>query len=138
MAHLRGGPHQRRFRGDQFDLADLDLDWIRFIRLTDCGDSVEDGGLFDLDAVAAVNSTTGLQQEPNTSGNLAVSSPFSSWFTVTAEEKGLLMCYTVDGRLAGEWPVEAGTAGFHARGIPPGLLLFRLGNTYSSAIKLMR
>lgn len=124
--------------GDQFDLADLGLDWIRFVRLTDCGDAVEDGGLFDLDAVAAVNFTTGVQQDQYTSNSLAVSSPFSSWFTVTTEEKGLLMCYTADGRLAGEWQVEAGTAGFHARGIPPGLLLFRLGDTYSAAIKLMR
>jgi len=41
--------------GDQFNLDDVGLDLIRFVRLTDCGDAVADGGLFDLDAVAAVN-----------------------------------------------------------------------------------
>jgi hypothetical protein len=38
--------------GDPFDLADLDLDWARFVRVTDKPD---DGNVFDLDAVAIVH-----------------------------------------------------------------------------------
>ncbi len=45
--------------GDTFDLADLGLDWIRYVRLTDLGQIWKEGlynGDFDLDAVVAVNS----------------------------------------------------------------------------------
>jgi hypothetical protein len=53
-----------RAGGDAFDLQDLGLPWIRFVRITDAGDTVPDpgnrlpgGGMagFDLDAVAAVH-----------------------------------------------------------------------------------
>ena len=45
--------------GDAFDLAELGLEWIRYVRLTDLGDLWKEGpynGDFDLDAVVAVNS----------------------------------------------------------------------------------
>ncbi len=45
--------------GDQFDLADVGLQYARFVKLTDLGDIKKEGifnGDFDLDAVVAVNS----------------------------------------------------------------------------------
>lgn len=48
--------------GDSFDLADLGLDWVKFVKLTDLGDIKKEGewnGDFDLDAVVAVNSREG-------------------------------------------------------------------------------
>lgn len=47
--------------GDQFDLADVGLQYARFIRLTDLGDIKKEGifnGDFDLDAVVAIHSQT--------------------------------------------------------------------------------
>ncbi|NOY57882.1 MAG: T9SS type A sorting domain-containing protein, partial [Calditrichaeota bacterium] len=44
---------------DGFDLADLGLQWVRYVRITDMGDIWQEGpynGDFDLDAVVAVNS----------------------------------------------------------------------------------
>lgn len=52
--------------GDRFDLADVGLDYVRFVRLTDAGDSIDDPGNwtfpgskggFDLDAAGAIHST---------------------------------------------------------------------------------
>ena len=48
--------------GDQFDLADVGLEYARFVKLTDLGDIKQEGaynGDFDLDAVVAVNSKDG-------------------------------------------------------------------------------
>jgi len=43
--------------GDSFDLFDLGLDTVRFVRVTDAGDRVPDlGPSFDLDAIVAVHS----------------------------------------------------------------------------------
>jgi hypothetical protein len=51
--------------GDRFDLADLGLDFVRFLRITDAGDEIDDPGNhsfagtkggFDLDAAAALHS----------------------------------------------------------------------------------
>ena len=45
--------------GDQFDLADLGLEWASYVKITDLGDIYQEGqwnGDFDLDAVVAVNS----------------------------------------------------------------------------------
>ena len=42
--------------GDQFDLADLGVDWVTFVKITDLGAYGSDKGDFDLDAVVAVNS----------------------------------------------------------------------------------
>ena len=44
--------------GDSFDLADLGLPYIRFVKITDAGDIIQEGpfnGDFDLDAVVAVH-----------------------------------------------------------------------------------
>ena len=123
--------------GDQFDLADLGLDWIRFVRLTDCGDSVSDGGLFDLDAIAAVNWTTGIQHDVNTASPLRVSSPFISSFSIMAGEAGTLRCYTADGRLAGEWQVGTEPQSIQAETVPPGVVFFILNNSTCSAVKLI-
>lgn len=48
--------------GDQFDLADLGLPWVRFVRIKDLGDIKKEGlwnGDFDLDAVVAINYRAG-------------------------------------------------------------------------------
>jgi hypothetical protein len=124
--------------GDQFDLADLGLDWIRFVRLTDCGDAVIDGGLFDLDAIAAVNWTTGIEPVAPSPATLAVTSPFCSSFTVTASETGTIRCYTADGRLAGVWQSPGTAQTVDASRIPPGVLLFVLNGSYCSGVKLAR
>jgi hypothetical protein len=122
--------------GDQFDLADLGLEWVRFVRLTDCGDAVVDGGLFDLDAVAAVNSTTGITSSAGPPAGLRVSSPFTSSFQVACEEGGTLLCYTLDGRLAGQWQIDAGSLPVNSSALPPGFLLFRLGEASAAAVKI--
>ncbi len=124
--------------GDQFDLEILGLDWIRFVRLTDCGNSVSDGGLFDLDAVAAVNWSTGIQEVDSSLPLLAVTSPFSGCFSVATEESGTLLCYTMDGRLAGSWPVHGVLETIGSSNLPNGVLLFVLNNSSTSAVKLQR
>lgn len=52
--------------GDRFDLADVGLDFVRFVRITDAGDEIDDPGNhsfpgtkggFDLDAAGAIHST---------------------------------------------------------------------------------
>lgn len=52
--------------GDRFDLADVGLEFVRFVRITDAGDSIADPGNrtfpgtkggFDLDAAGAIHST---------------------------------------------------------------------------------
>ena len=124
--------------GDQFDLETLNLDWIRFVRLTDCGDAVSDGGLFDLDAVVAVNWSTGIETAPPLLPELVVASPFSSAFTVTSEKSGNLICFSIDGRIAGQWTVSRGSSTIDASGLPTGVLLFVLGNSSTTSVKLIR
>ncbi|MCK5843028.1 MAG: hypothetical protein KAH31_12715, partial [Candidatus Sabulitectum sp.] len=101
------------------------------------GDAVSDGGLFDLDAVAAVNWSTGIEEEA-LSPQLSVTSPFSSSFTVTSEEAGILSCYTIDGRTAGRWHIsEQSTAHtLNASYLPRGVLFFVLNESSFSAVKL--
>jgi len=122
--------------GDQFDLEDIGLEWVRFVRLTDCGDAVADGGLFDLDAVAAVNWSTGIEEEA-LSPQLSVTSPFSSSFTVISEETGILSCYTIDGRIAGRWQINRRSSTLDASILPTGVLLFVLNESSFSAVKLL-
>ncbi|MFN3636909.1 MAG: T9SS type A sorting domain-containing protein [Chloroherpetonaceae bacterium] len=56
---LPGSPSQNRSGGDSFDLATIGLDTVYFVRITDAGDRVNDGGAFaasfDLDAVVAIH-----------------------------------------------------------------------------------
>lgn len=122
--------------GDQFDLEDIGLEWVRFVRLTDCGDAVPDGGLFDLDAVAAVNWSTGIEEEA-LSPQLSVTSPFSSSFTVISKETGILSCYTIDGRIAGSWQINGQSETLDASTLPTGVLLFVLNEASFSAVKLL-
>jgi len=123
--------------GDQFDLETLGLDWIRFVRLTDCGDAVSDGGLFDLDAVAAVNWSTGIEPNTSTEPQLVVASPFSGSFRVTTEKPGSLVCYSIDGRVAGQWTVSEGSSEIDASGLPSGVLLFVLDKSCFSAVRIL-
>ena len=123
--------------GDQFDLEDIGLNWIRFVRLTDCGDAVSDGGLFDLDAVASVNWTTGIEGDTPTPAGIRVSSPFSSSFTVTAHEAGWLRCFTAEGRLAGEWQIGTDAQVIQSQSIPPGVVLFIHNGISCTAVKLV-
>jgi len=124
--------------GDQFDLETLDLDWVRFVRLTDCGDAVNDGGLFDLDAIASINWSTGI-----TEGNSAhrqpfsINSPFSYSFTIDTECSGILSCYAIDGRLANEWVIQEGQTSLSAESLPTGVLFFVFDNSSVSAVKLL-
>ncbi|MCK5132509.1 MAG: hypothetical protein KAR40_10220 [Candidatus Sabulitectum sp.] len=122
--------------GDQFDLEILGLEWVRFVKLTDCGDAVVDGGLFDLDAVAAVNWSTGIE-ESTSPVPLSITSPFSSSFQVTAEESGTLSCYAIDGRIAGQWRLNGQPATFNATTLPSGVLFFVLNESSFSAVKLI-
>ena len=49
--------------GDPFDLADVGLEWARFVKITDLGNIKKEGtwnGDFDLDAVVAINYEAGL------------------------------------------------------------------------------
>ncbi len=51
-----------RSGGDQFDLADVGLEWVQFVKITDLGDIKKEGqwnGDFDLDAIVAINSQAG-------------------------------------------------------------------------------
>ena len=83
--------------GDQFDLAVIGFSWIKFVRLTDCGESVIDGGLFDLDAVAAVNWVpvdTGSMLSIDVMGN-----PFREVLEFLVSEPGEVRLYSIDGRL---------------------------------------
>lgn len=122
--------------GDQFDLDDVGLDWISWIRITDCGDSVQDGGLFDLDAVAAIHWTTGIQLEALPSFPLCISSPFTETFTAVSGDTGALQCYSLDGRLLNEWQMNGTLQTLYAGDLPSGPLLFKLNQTSFSAIKL--
>jgi len=54
--------------GDPFDLADVGLEWARFVKITDLGDIKKEGtwnGDFDLDAVVAINYEAGLPAAVN-------------------------------------------------------------------------
>ncbi len=59
---LPGSPNQGRSGGDSFDLADVGLDTVYFVRITDAAERVNDGGpiadSFDLDAVVAIHQAT--------------------------------------------------------------------------------
>lgn len=123
--------------GDQFDLEDASLEWIRYIRLTDCGDSVDDGGLFDLDAVAAINGTTGIDEQSFIPASLVISSPLTSVVTVNTAQTGTLRCYTADGRLAEEWNIAGQTQEFSSEHLPPGVLFFTLNRSGCTAVKLV-
>ncbi|MGQ9805130.1 MAG: T9SS type A sorting domain-containing protein [Chlorobiales bacterium] len=56
---LPGSPNQNRSGGDSFDLATVGIDTVYFVRITDAGNRVNDGGAlaqsFDLDAVVAIH-----------------------------------------------------------------------------------
>lgn len=121
--------------GDQFDLEQLGLEWVRFVRLTDCGEAVSDGGLFDLDAVAAVHSSTGIE-ETTLQAPLSITSPFTESFTVSTTEEGTLSCYTIDGRLAKHWQHSGMPETFDASELPGGVLYFVLNQSTMSAVKL--
>ncbi|MCK5786120.1 MAG: hypothetical protein KAH54_06145 [Candidatus Sabulitectum sp.] len=125
--------------GDQFDLGDLGLEWVRFVRLTDCGDAVTDGGLFDLDAVAAVNWSTGIQGE-TTPPSVSMTSPFHSSFILSTEETGTLSCYTIDGRMAGQWQIggQSTSHTLSADFLPTGVLFFVLNESTFSGVRLLQ
>jgi len=123
--------------GDLFDLEDIGLNWVRFVKLTDCGDSAADGGLFDLDAVVAVNWSTGIEEEEARPDPFCVTSPFSSTFTVLTEETGTLYCYTADGRNAGQWQVDGTQTTISSSGLPQGVVFFVLNRCTASAVRLL-
>jgi len=57
----------QRSGADQFDLAEVGMDWIRYIRITDMGDRWQEGALngdFDLDAIVAVNRRAAVSFQP--------------------------------------------------------------------------
>ena len=124
--------------GDQFDLEILDLDWVRFVRLTDCGDSVDDGGLFDLDAIASINWSTGIIESNSVfTQPFSINSPFNYSFTIDTKCAGALNCYTIDGRLVSEWAIQEGQTSLNAEYLPSGVLFFVMDNTSVSAVKLL-
>lgn len=117
--------------GDQFDLADLGLSWITHVRLVDCGAQVDDDGLFDLDAVAAVHWETGLEQRSTPSPQvLRVCSPFTASLVVETTSPGVLSVFSVYGRLLLSRTVQEGVSILDAEGLPRGclMLILRPGN----------
>ena len=109
--------------GDQFDLADIGLSWIRYVRLTDCGDAVADGGLFDLDAVAAVNWEETDLFDPN--DLVCYPNPASNCLNVQAWIPGTIRIYSLDGRLAYEDAIPEGTTGVVTTAFPQGVYILR-------------
>jgi YVTN family beta-propeller protein len=54
--------------GDKFDLADVGLDWARYVKITDLGDIKKEGawnGDFDLDAIVAIHYEAGMPASVN-------------------------------------------------------------------------
>lgn len=127
--------------GDQFDLADVGMSWISHVRLVDCGEQVSDGGLFDLDAVAAVHWTTGIQeQEEPCEDVLRAPSPFGNQLNIYTETEGELLLYSIEGRLLLEQEVGSGRTTVNTSLIPGGcyLLVLRQGSGTVSVRHVVR
>jgi len=109
--------------GDQFDLADLGLSWITRVRLVDCGELVEDDGLFDLDAVVAVHWETGLEEPEDAETPIRLCSPFDSSLRVNANRAGFLRLFSVDGRALLSRHLQSGSTSLSTDHLPRGCLL---------------
>jgi len=110
--------------GDQFDLHDLGLDWITFVRLTDCSGEVADGGLFDLDAVVAVNSEEmGIEGSSPELPEILCVNPSMHHIELEVPCEGTIRVYGLDGRLEVETRIHAGssTVGAEGRVMSPGM-----------------
>jgi len=109
--------------GDQFDLADIGLSWIRFVRLTDCGDDVQDGGLFDLDAVVAVN-----WQETevfNQNDLVCYPNPVNDCLSVHVWISGTVRLYSINGRLIYTSQIPEGLNEIMMTGLNQGVYILR-------------
>ncbi|HPN36333.1 MAG TPA: T9SS type A sorting domain-containing protein [bacterium] len=116
----------QRSGADQFDLADVGMDWIRYVRITDMGDRWQEGAIngdFDLDAVVAVNSRTSIScpqakrspQEFNLAANYP--NPFNSsttiFFTTAAPGRAKLTVINLLGQSVATLLDQNMPAGFH-------------------------
>lgn len=109
--------------GDQFDLTDVGLSWIKYVRLTDCGDEVQDGGLFDLDAVVAVN-----WQETEIFDRYELTcfpNPVKNYLSVHVLAPGTIRLYSLDGRLTYTDEIPEGLFDMEMTGFPEGVYVLR-------------
>ncbi|MCD4848234.1 MAG: T9SS type A sorting domain-containing protein [Candidatus Aegiribacteria sp.] len=113
--------------GDQFDLADIGLSWIKYVRLTDCGDEVQDGGLFDLDAVVAVNwqETEGFNR--NDLG--CYPNPVNDCLSVQVWVSGTVRLYSLNGRLIYADQIPEGVSEIEMTGFNQGIYLLRFSSS---------
>ena len=126
--------------GDQFDLAELGLDWITHVRLVDCGPEVADDGLFDLDAVVAVNWETGIAGPGPEAPSLLASTPFGHRLQVWTTTSGRLSLYSLRGRLLKSVDASAGPSQIPTADLPAGccLLVFRPREGAIASRKVLR
>lgn len=126
--------------GDQFDLADVGLDWISRVRLVDCGPEVADGGLFDLDAVVAVHWETGLEEGSEPDVSLQAASPFRRILRGETDLPGELELFSMCGRLLRRAGTGGGAFSIETNGLGCGvyLLLFRSSDGRRSTLKVLR
>jgi hypothetical protein len=113
--------------GDQFDLADIGLSWIKYVRLTDCGDDVQDGGLFDLDAVVAVNwqETEGFNQ--NDLG--CYPNPVNDCLNIQVWVSGTVRLYSLNGRLIYENQISEGLNEIEMTSFSQGIYVLRFSTS---------
>ena len=113
--------------GDQFDLADIGMSWMKYVRLTDCGDDVQDGGLFDLDAVVAVN-----WQETevfNRSDLGCYPNPVNDCLNVQVWVSGTVMLYSLNGRLIYVNQIPEGVSEIEMTGFSQGVYVLRFSSS---------
>lgn len=120
---LPGSPNQGRSGGDSFDLADVSVDTVFFVRITDAADRVNDGGdAFDLDAVAAIHqaalSVPPQSQKPRTFTLFQnYPNPFNPSTTISYEVasagKVLLELFDAQGRKVATLLNQSQSAGVH-------------------------
>lgn len=137
-------PYDAAAGGDAFDLADIGMDSVRFIRITDISEMVKNNPKhpnwdptisgFDLDAVLALHldghDGAGSRAQPVlalAASRIDVVLPYGS-------ESGELRLFTVDGRLAGQWQWAGRTATLLPRALVRGAYLaaVRFGNQYTT------
>jgi len=121
--------------GDGFDLSRVGLPWIAYVRLTDCGEAVKDGGLFDLDAVVAVNwkdaggfAPGGVEFGPN---------PAVDVLDVTVWKPWNFRVYSVNGRLLLEGELRGGDGGIDVSRLPSGVYVMMLHDDENSSCRFL-
>jgi len=118
--------------GDSFDLADLNLDTVYYVRLTDTDGEVDDAGpSFDLDAVVAMHCLS-VEHEPDPvlPHDLVLHAwpnPFNSSITISAHTSSkIIHIFDSLGRTVAVVPIHQGRAVWNAEGVSSGVFLIRV------------